>query len=154
MAIRAECLVLASNPEFAAEMKAYLAARTIVRRAIASFFTHIAMASRAKWDDAPEEHRGVVARSWFLGRWIPTFLVIDGPIGRFFMHVMHDASLLAARLGPHVRAFGGAGSPRDKTFRTLCNGFAHWGFAWEIGGPTRLLSQTTGSVTCPPQSLS
>jgi len=72
-------VVLASEPSFRVDLRNYLSARTIVRRAIQSFFTHIAMAAGAKWDAVPEEHRPVTARGWFLGRWLPTFLVIDGP---------------------------------------------------------------------------
>jgi len=76
--------------------------------------------------------RGVVARGWFLGRWLPTFLVIDGPIGRFFLS---DTSPLVSRLGP---AFPVLSAARDllgeKSFRSLRNGFAHWGFDWEVVG--------------------
>jgi hypothetical protein len=46
-------------------------------------FTSIAMSARADWQSAPISMRGVAARGWFLGRWIPTFLVLDGPILRF-----------------------------------------------------------------------
>src|SRR5579862_4413488 len=78
-ALRAECLLLASDPAFVHDLKRYVADRSILRRSITSFFTHIAMAARAKWDDAPPGIRPIVARGWFLGRWLPTFLVIDGP---------------------------------------------------------------------------
>lgn len=131
-ALRAECLVLASEPSFTAELKRYLASRTIVRRAITTFFSQIAMAARARPDDVPEQHRPVAARGWFIGRWLPTFLVIDGPIGRFFLH---DSSPLARRLGPDLPVLSAARDLiADKTFRTLRNGFAHWGFDWEVVG--------------------
>ena len=131
-ALRAECLVLASDPAFMMELKAYLASRTIVRRAITSFFTLMAMAARARWDTVPEEHRGVASRGWFLGRWLPTFLVIDGPIGRFFLH---EASPLARRIGVTFPVLAAARDfIADKTFRSLRNGFAHWGFDWEAIG--------------------
>ena len=131
-ALRAECIVLATEPVFRAEFKGYLASRTIVRRAIQSFFTHISMAARAKWDEVPVEHRAVAARGWFLGRWIPTFLIIDGPIGRLFSA---DSSPLARRIGPDYPLLNAArGMLNEKTFRTLRNGFAHWGFDWEVVG--------------------
>lgn len=129
-ALRAECVVLASERSFRADLKLYLASRTIVRRAIQAFFTFISMSARARWDAVPEEHRAVAARGWFLGRWLPTFLVIDGPIGRFFMH---DSSPLARRIGPSYPLLSAARDLiADKTFRTLRNGFAHWGFDWEV----------------------
>lgn len=98
------------------------------------FFTFIAMAARAKWQDVPEHFRGVAARGWFLGRWIPTFLIIDGPVGRF---VLSDDSPLVTVLASDtklllvsVRAF-----LNDRTFRLLRNGFAHWAFDWDVVGP-------------------
>ena len=67
---------------FRTSLAAYLRAHTTLPRAIKMLFTSISMAARAKWHEAPEHIKGVVARGWFLGRWIPTFLIIDGPIGR------------------------------------------------------------------------
>ena len=123
-ALRAECVALATEAEFVRALKKYLAGRTIVRRAISTFFAQIAMAARRRPDDVLPEHRSTVARGWFIGRWLPTFLIIDGPIGRFFMH---DSSPLAKRLGPDLPILSAARDfLADKTFRTLRNGLAHW----------------------------
>lgn len=131
-ALRAECLILASDGAFRAEFKQYLASRTIVRRSIATFFSQIAMAARARPDDVPVEHRPVASRGWFIGRWLPTFLIVDGPIGRLFLH---DSSPLARRLSAHLPILSAARDLiADKTFRMLRNGFAHWGFDWEVLG--------------------
>lgn len=130
-ALRAECLVLGSDEVFREELRTYVRERTILKRAIESFFTHISMAARARWQDAPPDVRGVVARGWFLGRWLPTFLVIDGPIGRFFLN---EASPLGRRAssGLYPVISSACSLIREKSFRTLRNGFAHWGFAWEV----------------------
>lgn len=131
-ALRAECLILASDEAFKRDLNKYLGERTILRRAIKSFFTHISMAARADWREAPEEHRAVVARGWFLGRWLPTFLVIDGPIGRFFLN---ESSPFVARLGPSYPVLRAARDLlAEKSFRSLRNGFAHWCFDWEVVG--------------------
>lgn len=131
-ALRSECVLLASSPHFMELLKAYLRSRTVLKRSIESFFTIIAMAARAKWDDAPAEHRGIVARGWFLGRWLPTFLVIDGPIGRFFLS---ESSPLTTHLGPGYPVLSAAVDMMgDRTFRALRNAFAHWGFDWETVG--------------------
>jgi len=131
-ALRAECVILASDDAFRAELKQYLASRTIVRRAIATFFAQIAMAARARPDEVPMEYRAVASRGWFIGRWLPTFLIIDGPIGRFFLS---ESSPLARRLGSDLPILAAARDLiADKTFRTLRNGFAHWGFDWEVVG--------------------
>ena len=132
--LKAECLTLFSQPGFDVRLRSYLANHATVRRAFEMFFTFISMSARAKWQDAPEHIRGIVARGWFLGRWIPTFLVIDRPVGRF---VLNDDSPLAvpikagaAPLLASVRQF-----LNDRTFYLLRNGFAHWAFHWDVVGP-------------------
>lgn len=67
-ALHAECQVLMTQPAFAAEMQQYLQTHSIVRRAVQMVYTCISMAARARWADAPEHVRPLVARGWFLGR--------------------------------------------------------------------------------------
>lgn len=95
-------------------------------------FTSIAMAARARWDDAPEVFKPVVARGWFLGRWIPTFLIIDGPFGRF---MTADDSPLKAHYDPDYALLTAAKYfLGERTFKLIRNGFAHWSFDWEVVG--------------------
>ncbi|MGH8338406.1 MAG: hypothetical protein ACRETL_16630 [Gammaproteobacteria bacterium] len=117
----------------------YLRSRTVLKRSIESFYTAISMAARAQWKDAPAEHRGIVARGWFLGRWLPTFLVIDGPIGRFFLS---ESSPFSAQLGAAYPVLSSAAAMMgDRTFRALRNAFAHWGFDWEsVGGDSYVVA--------------
>jgi len=132
--LREECLTLALDPDFAANLRAYLANHAAVRRAVEMFFTFIAMAARARWQDTPEHFRGIAARGWFLGRWIPTFLIIDGPVGRF---VLSEDSPIASRVasGSNPLLNSVRGFLNDRTFRLLRNGFAHWAFDWDVVGP-------------------
>lgn len=132
--LRDECFGLLVDNGLGTSLRRYLANHAAVRRAFEMFFTFIAMAARAKWQDAPEHSRGIAARGWFLSRWIPTFLIIDGPVGRFILSkdsplagVLESGStpLLAS-----VRSF-----LDDRTFRLLRNGFAHWAFDWDVVGP-------------------
>ena len=113
-----------------------MANHAAVRRAFEMLFTIIAMAARARWHDTPEPFRGIAARGWFLGRWIPTFLIIDGPVGRF---IVGEDSPLATRLAGDATTvqtlIGVRGFLNDRTFRLLRNGFAHWAFDWEVVGP-------------------
>ncbi|MBI4212731.1 MAG: hypothetical protein HY534_00295 [Chloroflexi bacterium] len=78
-----ECRRLMADATFIRSLSIYLRTHTTLPRAVEMLFTCMAMAAGARWDDAPEEMKGVRARGWFLGRWIPTFLIVDGPIGRF-----------------------------------------------------------------------
>lgn len=132
--LRDECLGLLADEGFREKLRTYLANHAAVRRAFEMFFTLIAMAARAKWQDAPEHFRGIAARGWFLGRWIPTFLIIDGPVGRFVLSEDSPLAGLHASGGKplltSVRTF-----LNDRTFRLLRNGFAHWAFDWDVVGP-------------------
>lgn len=95
-------------------------------------FTCISMAARAEWKSVSDDIKPIVARGWFLGRWIPTFLIIDGPIGRF---MAGDDSPLRSRYGASLPMLTAARDfLADRTFRLLRNGFAHWGFDWEVVG--------------------
>jgi len=111
------------------DVSAYLLANSSVRSAIEMLFTSIAMSARADWRAAPESMRGVVARGWFLGRWVPTFLVLDGPIQRFLTSQAFRRQKGPAELLRAVRAFL---SNRD--FMLLRHAFAHWSFSWSTDG--------------------
>lgn len=131
-ALHAECLELMTDAAFATELQTYLRTHSIVPRGLTMFYTYISMAARARWDEVPEHIRPVAARGWFLGRWLPTFLIIDGPIGRF---VCSDTSPLHSRLGPDYPLLSAAREfLNDRLFKLLRNGFAHWGFDWEVVG--------------------
>jgi len=130
--LRRECFALAGDASFQGALRTYLRIHSVLPRAMEMFFTYIAMAASAKWHDGPDEHKPVRARGWFLGRWLPTFLVVDGPIGRF---LGADDSPLAPRFGETLPLLSAARDfMSDRTFRLLRNGFAHWSFDWEVVG--------------------
>lgn len=130
--IDVECRVLMSNPDFKKGLESYVRTHTGLRRAVTMLFTFIAMSANAQWQEAPVEHRGVRARGWFLGRWVPTFLIVDGPIGRFFYG---EDSPLRPWFGSNYPLLTSARDfLNDRLFRLLRNGFAHWAFDWEVVG--------------------
>jgi len=125
-----ECVRLMNNEDFRDSLSSYLRVHTTLPRSVEMFFTCIAMAARARWQDAPAEFKTVTARGWFLGRWIPTFLIIDGPIGRF---MTGDESPMKSYYGTQIPILTAAREFLDeRTFKLLRNGFAHWGFDWEV----------------------
>gem|GEM_PF-3202033 len=133
--LRDECRRLMTDSSFVRELQVYLQSRTVLRHSVTMFFTHIAMAARAQWRDVPKDMRPVTARGWFLGRWIPTFLIINGPIGRFLCS--GDSPLNVLLRTEYVR-YPLLASARDflnnPLFRRLRNGFGHWSFDWEVQG--------------------
>jgi hypothetical protein len=127
-----ECQRLMDNPAFCRALHDYVRVHTTLPRAVQMFFTCISMATRARWQDVPDEMKPVVARGWFLGRWLPTFLIIDGPIGRF---ISGDDSPFKGMYGPSWPMITAARDfLAERTFRLVRNGFAHWGFDWEVVG--------------------
>jgi hypothetical protein len=127
-----ECTNLMQDAAFVKQLDDYLRVRTTIPRAVEMLFTTMAMAGRADWKSAPEHVRGVAARGWFIGRWLPTFLIIDGPLGRLL-----DAadSPLKRRYGPGLPLFTAARDlVMDRTFRLVRNSLAHWSFHWEVVG--------------------
>ena len=130
--LRNECESLMHNESFAKSIDEYLRLRSILRRSVEMFFTYIAMSARADWKKVPDAIRPITARGWFLGRWLPTFLVIDGPIGRFLNSPDSPLSHTLPIASPVLDS--ACVFLRNKDFYTLRNAFAHWGFDWETVG--------------------
>ncbi len=128
-----ECKLLASDPAISREIETYFQENLIIERAVEMFFTQISMSARANWRDVPDEIRPITARGWFIGRWIPTFLIVDGPIGRF---ICKGGSPLFDCLKSQYLKYPFLSSARDflnnDLFRKLRNGFGHWAFDWEV----------------------
>jgi hypothetical protein len=120
---------LADQPHIRDDVRAYLAANPSVASAAEMLFTSIAMSARADWCSTPARVRGVAARGWFLGRWIPTFLVLDGPILRFLNSPAFRRQTGSPEFLRAVRSFFHA-----QDFMALRHGFAHWSFTWVSNG--------------------
>ena len=133
--LRKECESLMTDTSFVKDLETYLQKYIVLGRASEMLATYIAMAARAKWYQVPDDIRPITARGWFLGRWIPTFLVVDGPIGRF---LCKGSSPLYLILRSEHRRYPLLASARDfvknDLFRRLRNGFGHWSFDWEVIG--------------------
>lgn len=121
-----ECEALGAREPLRSHVADYMARKPAALDAAQMLFTMIAMSARARWQDAPPQHRGTAARGWFLGRWIPTFLIIDGPIGRF----LDDSPL--ARVTDAPLLLGARQFLKEESFYALRNGFAHWSFSWDV----------------------
>lgn len=126
--LQLECAELMNDPGFREGLVSYLRVHTTLPRSVEMLFTCISMAARARWQDVPDEMKTITARGWFLGRWIPTFLIIDGPFGRF---MSGEDSPLRTCFGTKFPILTAAKDfLAERTFKLLRNGFAHWGFDW------------------------
>lgn len=120
---------LYSQADVRADVSTYLGQNPSVGSAVEMLFTSIAMSARADWRATPAAVRGVAARGWFLGRWIPTFLVLDGPIMRFLTSQAFRRQTGSPVLLRAIRAFFSNGD-----FMLLRHGFAHGSFSWRTDG--------------------
>jgi len=127
-ALLEDCQSLAAQPDVAEGVRVYLEGQPAVRSAAEMLITAIAMSANADWRQAPEVLRGTAARGWFLGRWLPTFLVVDGPISRFVSSEAFRHQRAGAETFRAMRKF----LRNDSLFWSVRNAFAHWSFGWEI----------------------
>ncbi|WP_181376314.1 hypothetical protein [Novimethylophilus kurashikiensis] len=92
----------------------------------------MAFSAGVKWEQAQPSLHVLARRGQHLARWLPTFLLLDGPLGRLLKQA---PSPLAAVLKSTYSSFPLLASARDAfntdLFRKVRNGFAHWSFVWQ-----------------------
>jgi hypothetical protein len=120
---------LAEQPSVQQDVTEYLDEEPSVANSTQMLFTSLAMSTRADWRSVSAEFRGVAARGWFLGRWIPTFLVLDGPILEFLKSRAFRRQEGSREFLRAVRSFFDA-----ENFMALRHAFAHWSFSWVADG--------------------
>lgn len=129
-ALQEECQGLIEDLQFVSELKTYLNKRDYIRRSAEMMLIYMSMSENSRWQETPEWMHVASAKGWHLIRWIPTFLMINGPIGRF---LLRKESPLYSRLGNNIPIITAAHNFLEiKDFKTLRNGFAHWSFDWEV----------------------
>jgi hypothetical protein len=86
-----------------------------------------------------------------IARWVPTFLVIDGPLGRFLRSA---DSPFNALLRNEYSTYPTLAQARDTfnhdLFRRVRNGVGHWAFTWEpndVGGQLTCFDWESGERT-------
>ena len=133
--LRSECRNLAADSVWIAKLKQYLQSNPIIQESLETLLAQLAMAANVRWPDVPAIQQGLARRGWHIGRWLPTFLLIDGPLGR----LLRDAnSPLNDRLRNDHSSLPLLANARDAfnngLFRRVRNGFGHWSFFWKDVG--------------------
>jgi hypothetical protein len=150
-----ECRILISDPACEETFRTYLQANPIIQQTVETLLAHYAMASSAEWQDVPALLQPLARRGWHIGRWVPTFLIIDGPLGRFLK--APDSPLNALLRGEYAK-YPTLAQARDifnnDLFRQVRNGVGHWSFLWQEGatGPSLVMVdwksvKTTATIT-------
>lgn len=127
-----ECRTLVSDPAYQEAFRTYLQANPIIQQTVETLLAHYAMAANVKWQNLPGHVQPLARRGWHIGRWLPTFLIIDGPLGRF---LRAPDSPLNSLLRTNYAEYPVLTQARDvfnhDLFRQVRNGVGHWSFLWE-----------------------
>jgi hypothetical protein len=127
-----ECQTVGSQPETAAAFAQYLSANPVIQLSVQSFLAHLSVAANIRPEHVPSPQQILTPLGSRIARWLPTFLVIDGPLGRFLR--AGDSPLNELLRSEHSR-FPSLAQARDTfnhdLFRRVRNGVGHWAFACE-----------------------
>jgi hypothetical protein len=127
-----ECHTLASDNTSLETLRTYLQTNPIIQQTVETLLSHLAMAANVKWQDVPTLVQPLARRGWHIGRWLPTFLIVDGPLGRFIKNPDSPLNLI---LRKEYANYPTLAQVRDifnhELFRLVRNGVGHWSFLWE-----------------------
>lgn len=136
-ALAEECRQLVADGAFCRELSDYLAANAVIGQSIETVLAQLAFSAGVESAPTNPLLQELAHRGRHLSRWLPTFLLIDGPLGRL---LRQKPSPLAARLSVAYSRSPLLASARDafndNLFRKVRNGFAHWSFIWRNVGTT------------------
>lgn len=149
--VGAECRALASDRIFMGLLGTFLDANPIIEASCRSMLAQLALAAGVQWRDTAPILQPLSRRGWHIGRWLPTFLLISGPLG----HLLRGGSSpLNQRLRGRDTGLPLLSEARDvfnnNDFRLLRNGFGHWSFEWNDTLPVaevRIVDWETGKET-------
>jgi hypothetical protein len=131
-ALTLECRSLAADASEAAEFRTYLSKYPVIEETVETLLSHLAMTANVRWQDVSGAARPLARRGWHIARWIPTFLVIDGPLGRFLTSADSPLnSLLRREFAKYPVLAQARDAFNHDLFRRLRNGIGHWSFRWE-----------------------
>ena len=133
--LQRDCLSVCADAEDRRGLTFYLQRNPVIQESVATLLASFAITGKARWEDVPAIQRPLARAGSRLARWLPTFLIIDGPLGR----VLRDAdSPLNEVLRRRPRSFPALAQGRDlfndDFFRLVRNGFGHWSFVWRDAG--------------------
>jgi hypothetical protein len=127
-----ECRTVASDAASREEFRCYLQANPVIQLTVETLLSHLAMTANVRWQDIRGAAQPLARRGWHIARWLPTFLVIDGPLGRFLRTADSPLNSLLRR---DYAKYPVLAQARDAfnhdLFRQVRNGVGHWSFRWE-----------------------
>ena len=130
--IIAECRMLNADLPLQREFGDYLRANPIIQETVHTLLSHLMMASHGRWQDVPTPGCLIARHGSMINRWLPTFLIINGPLGRFLCSADSPLNIL---LRTQHATYPLLAQARDlfghDLFRRVRNGVGHWSFIIE-----------------------
>jgi len=150
-ALALECQHLATALKQDPEFGLYLRRHPIIRQSTDTMLAQFAMVANVRWQSVPELVQPLARRGWHIARWLPTFLIVDGPLGRVLRSAESPLNrVLCSRKGEYPILAEARDAFNHETFRLVRNGVAHWAFLWqETSGGSQLviLDESSGAPT-------
>lgn len=136
-----ECTAIVATREIVEQLARYLGANPVISLSVETFLAHLSVGANLRAEHVPVPQRMLVPLGTRIARWLPTLLVVDGPLGRLLR--ASDSPLSQLLRTEHTR-YPCLASARDAfnhdLFRRVRNGVGHWAFSWEQGaGEQRLV---------------
>ncbi|QRO33797.1 hypothetical protein [Chromobacterium violaceum] len=127
-----ECRDLMKDDDFREKLAQYLYENPVIAQSIETIIANLAFSAGVHWSQADEILQPLAKRGWSISRWLPTFLLVNGPLGNLLRKMpsplvekLHSSHSNYPLLSNARDAFN------DNFFRKVRNGFAHWSFTWE-----------------------
>lgn len=133
--LQRECNAVASDPAVLLQFSQYFTNNKIIQLTVETFLAYYSVAAFSRADQIPWPAQLFAHRGVWINRWLPTFLVIDGPLGKFLRASESPLNIL---LRARHEEFPILAQARDlfnhDLFRRVRNGVAHWSFTFEGEG--------------------
>ncbi len=124
-----ECVDIGTDSEFALKFRHYFDLNPIIYLSVHSLLAHITVAANFKVEHVSGVQQILVPTGIRIARWLPTFLLISGPLGTFLrskQSPMHE--LLTKNYEKYPNLVEARKSFNHDLFRCVRNGLGHWAF--------------------------
>lgn len=130
-----ECTAISQDPNHQQLFKSYFEENRRILQTVDTFLSNYSVAAHAKADKIPWPERLLAKQGVWIIRWLPTFLVIDGPLGKLLRSSNSPLhALLRSSHGKFPILAQGRDLFNNNLFRLVRNGVAHWAFVFEGQG--------------------
>ena len=133
--LQKDCYRLTQNESHISEIEAYLKQNPIIQLTVNTYLQHMLVASNARATDVSMPGQLIARQGVWIGRWMPNFLIVNGPLSRFL--TLSESPLnriLRTEFKIHPTLTCSRDLYNSQLFRHVRNGVAHWAFSFQNEG--------------------